>query len=215
MAMDVIDTGCVVAFQPTVDFDIQYVGKIKSAPFGGEGLFFATLSGRGRSGCSRCRSRASRTASSSRPPPRAGARPSRARCSAAWRSEVSSAATSEAVPRASTAAGSDGPGSSGSGSASSCCCPVVLLLAFLAFLARSDVVARWSVDRIPPRAGGEARRHRARRGAGTDEACREARLDAAVPGLGGGEAGRDARPSGCASRAWRSTRAGTSMCGAS
>jgi uncharacterized protein (TIGR00266 family) len=43
-----IDTGCVVAFQPTVQFDIQYVGKIKTALFGGEGLFFATLRGPGR-----------------------------------------------------------------------------------------------------------------------------------------------------------------------
>jgi len=43
-----VDTGCVVAFQPTVDFDIQFVGKIKSAIFGGEGLFFATLSGPGK-----------------------------------------------------------------------------------------------------------------------------------------------------------------------
>ena len=43
-----VDTGCVVAFQPSVNFDIQYVGKIKSALFGGEGLFFATLRGPGR-----------------------------------------------------------------------------------------------------------------------------------------------------------------------
>lgn len=43
-----VDTGCVVAFQPTVDFDIQYVGKIKSALFSGEGLFFATLRGPGK-----------------------------------------------------------------------------------------------------------------------------------------------------------------------
>jgi uncharacterized protein (TIGR00266 family) len=43
-----VDTGCVVAFQQGVDFDIQYVGKIKSALFGGEGLFFATLRGPGR-----------------------------------------------------------------------------------------------------------------------------------------------------------------------
>ena len=43
-----VDTGCIVAFQPTVDYDIQYVGKIKSALFGGEGLFFATLRGPGR-----------------------------------------------------------------------------------------------------------------------------------------------------------------------
>ena len=43
-----VDTGCIVAFQPTVDFDIQYVGKIKSALFSGEGLFFATLRGPGK-----------------------------------------------------------------------------------------------------------------------------------------------------------------------
>jgi uncharacterized protein (TIGR00266 family) len=42
-----IDTGCIVAFQPSVTYDIQYVGKIKSALFGGEGLFFATLRGPG------------------------------------------------------------------------------------------------------------------------------------------------------------------------
>lgn len=43
-----VDTGCIVAFQPSVVFDIQYVGKIKSALFGGEGLFFATLRGPGK-----------------------------------------------------------------------------------------------------------------------------------------------------------------------
>ncbi len=43
-----VDTGCVVAFQPTVNFDIQYVGSIKTAFFGGEGLFFATLRGPGK-----------------------------------------------------------------------------------------------------------------------------------------------------------------------
>ncbi|MET0499578.1 MAG: TIGR00266 family protein [Steroidobacteraceae bacterium] len=43
-----VDTGCVVAFQPSVDFDIQYVGKLKSALFSGEGIFFATLTGPGR-----------------------------------------------------------------------------------------------------------------------------------------------------------------------
>ena len=43
-----VDTGCIVAFQPSVSYDIQYVGKIKSAIFGGEGLFFATLRGPGR-----------------------------------------------------------------------------------------------------------------------------------------------------------------------
>jgi uncharacterized protein (TIGR00266 family) len=43
-----VDTGCVVAFQPSVNFEIQYVGKLKTAMFGGEGLFFATLNGPGR-----------------------------------------------------------------------------------------------------------------------------------------------------------------------
>ncbi len=43
-----VDTGCIVGFQPTVQYDIQYVGKIKSALFGGEGLFFATLRGPGK-----------------------------------------------------------------------------------------------------------------------------------------------------------------------
>ena len=43
-----VKTGCIVAFQPSVSYDIQFVGKIKSALFGGEGLFFATLQGPGR-----------------------------------------------------------------------------------------------------------------------------------------------------------------------
>jgi uncharacterized protein (TIGR00266 family) len=43
-----VDTGCIVAFQPSVSYEIQYVGKIKSALFGGEGLFFASLRGPGR-----------------------------------------------------------------------------------------------------------------------------------------------------------------------
>ncbi len=43
-----VDTGCIVAFQPSVDYDIQLVGGIKTALFGGEGLFFATLRGPGR-----------------------------------------------------------------------------------------------------------------------------------------------------------------------
>jgi uncharacterized protein (TIGR00266 family) len=43
-----IDTGCVVAFTPTIDFDIEFVGNIKSAIFSGEGMFFATLRGPGR-----------------------------------------------------------------------------------------------------------------------------------------------------------------------
>jgi uncharacterized protein (TIGR00266 family) len=42
-----VDTGCVVAYQESVNFDIQYVGNIKSALFGGEGVFFATLKGPG------------------------------------------------------------------------------------------------------------------------------------------------------------------------
>ena len=43
-----IDTGCLVALQPTVAYDIQFVGRVKTALFGGEGLFFATLTGPGR-----------------------------------------------------------------------------------------------------------------------------------------------------------------------
>jgi uncharacterized protein (TIGR00266 family) len=43
-----VDTGCIVALQPTVNYDIQYVGKIKTAFFGGEGLFFASLTGPGK-----------------------------------------------------------------------------------------------------------------------------------------------------------------------
>lgn len=42
-----VDTGCVVAYTPDVDFDVQYVGGIKTALFGGEGLFFAVLGGPG------------------------------------------------------------------------------------------------------------------------------------------------------------------------
>ena len=42
-----IDTGCVVAHTPDVDFEIQYVGKIKTALFGGEGLFLAKMTGPG------------------------------------------------------------------------------------------------------------------------------------------------------------------------
>ena len=43
-----VDTGCIVGFQPTVDYDIQMVSGIKTALFGGEGLFFATLRGPGK-----------------------------------------------------------------------------------------------------------------------------------------------------------------------
>ena len=42
-----LDTGCLVAFESTVDYDIQTVTGIKTALFGGEGLFFATLTGPG------------------------------------------------------------------------------------------------------------------------------------------------------------------------
>ncbi len=43
-----VDTGCLVALQPSVTYDIQFVGGIKTALFGGEGLFFAHLAGPGR-----------------------------------------------------------------------------------------------------------------------------------------------------------------------
>ena len=43
-----VDTGCLVALQPSVTYDIEFVGGIKTALFGGEGLFFATLRGPGR-----------------------------------------------------------------------------------------------------------------------------------------------------------------------
>jgi uncharacterized protein (TIGR00266 family) len=43
-----VDTGCLVAFDPTVGYDIQFVGGIKTALFGGEGLFFALMTGPGR-----------------------------------------------------------------------------------------------------------------------------------------------------------------------
>jgi len=43
-----VDTGCIVALHPSVSYDVQFVGKIKTALFGGEGLFFATLTGPGR-----------------------------------------------------------------------------------------------------------------------------------------------------------------------
>jgi len=42
-----VDTGCLVALEKSVHFDIQYVGGIKSALFGGEGFFFATVTGPG------------------------------------------------------------------------------------------------------------------------------------------------------------------------
>jgi uncharacterized protein (TIGR00266 family) len=42
-----VDTGCIVALTPSVQFEIQYVGKVKTALFGGEGLFFAKVTGPG------------------------------------------------------------------------------------------------------------------------------------------------------------------------
>jgi uncharacterized protein (AIM24 family) len=42
-----VDTGCLVAMSPTVVYDIKFVGGFKNALFGGEGLFFATITGPG------------------------------------------------------------------------------------------------------------------------------------------------------------------------
>jgi uncharacterized protein (TIGR00266 family) len=43
-----VDTGCLAAYTPTVDFDLVMAGGVKSVLFGGEGLFFARLQGPGR-----------------------------------------------------------------------------------------------------------------------------------------------------------------------
>jgi uncharacterized protein (TIGR00266 family) len=43
-----VDTGCLVAFAPSVDYDIQFVGGFNNALFGGEGLFLARLQGPGK-----------------------------------------------------------------------------------------------------------------------------------------------------------------------
>ncbi|WP_080237883.1 TIGR00266 family protein [Spirosoma rigui] len=43
-----VDTGCVVGFEPSVNFDIQRAGGLRSMVFGGEGLFLATLRGSGK-----------------------------------------------------------------------------------------------------------------------------------------------------------------------
>jgi uncharacterized protein (TIGR00266 family) len=43
-----VDTGCVVGFEPSVSFDIQRSGGLKSMIFGGEGIFLATLRGTGK-----------------------------------------------------------------------------------------------------------------------------------------------------------------------
>jgi len=44
----IVDTGCIVAFEDTIDYDIQQSGNLRSMLFGGEGLFLATLEGTGR-----------------------------------------------------------------------------------------------------------------------------------------------------------------------
>jgi uncharacterized protein (TIGR00266 family) len=43
-----IDTGCVVAFESQIDFDVETTGSLKSMIFGGEGIYLATLRGTGR-----------------------------------------------------------------------------------------------------------------------------------------------------------------------
>jgi uncharacterized protein (TIGR00266 family) len=43
-----VDTGCIVAFTSTVNYDIQFVKGVKNVLFGGEGLFYATLRGPGK-----------------------------------------------------------------------------------------------------------------------------------------------------------------------
>lgn len=43
-----VDTGCIVAFESQIDYDIERAGNLKSMLFGGEGLFLATLRGTGR-----------------------------------------------------------------------------------------------------------------------------------------------------------------------
>ena len=42
-----VDTGCIIGFTRDIDYDIQFIGGIKNTLFGGEGLFFATLTGPG------------------------------------------------------------------------------------------------------------------------------------------------------------------------
>lgn len=43
-----VDTGCVVAFESQVDFDVETTGSLKSMIFGGEGIYLATLRGNGK-----------------------------------------------------------------------------------------------------------------------------------------------------------------------
>lgn len=42
-----VDTGCLVGFSPSVNYDIQFIGGFKNALFGGEGMFLATVTGPG------------------------------------------------------------------------------------------------------------------------------------------------------------------------
>ncbi len=42
-----VDTGCIIGFTKEVDYDIEFIGGIKNSLFGGEGLFYATLTGPG------------------------------------------------------------------------------------------------------------------------------------------------------------------------
>jgi uncharacterized protein (TIGR00266 family) len=43
-----VDTGCVVAFEPTIEYSIERAGNLKSMILGGEGIFLTTLQGSGR-----------------------------------------------------------------------------------------------------------------------------------------------------------------------
>ena len=43
-----VDTGCLVAFNDSIDYDIKFIGGFRNALFGGEGLFLATLTGPGK-----------------------------------------------------------------------------------------------------------------------------------------------------------------------
>lgn len=43
-----VDTGCLVAFSPSVDYDIQFIGGFRNALFGGEGIFLVRLTGPGK-----------------------------------------------------------------------------------------------------------------------------------------------------------------------
>jgi uncharacterized protein (TIGR00266 family) len=43
-----VDTGCLAAYTPTIDFDLVTAGGVRSVLFGGEGLFFARLTGPGK-----------------------------------------------------------------------------------------------------------------------------------------------------------------------